>query len=83
MHLFKPLPEAEGPHTSWDRRILLVLAITLHNIPEGLAIGVSFGAAVAGIEQASLGSAVALALGIGLQNAPEGTAIALPSPPAP
>jgi ZIP family zinc transporter len=70
--------EAEGPATSWDRRILLVLAITLHNIPEGLAIGVSFGAAAAGIEQASLGAAIALAIGIGLQNAPEGTAIALP-----
>jgi len=78
LHLFKPIREAEGPHTSWDRRVLLVLAITLHNIPEGLAIGVSFGAVAAGIEQASLGAAIALALGIGLQNFPEGTAIALP-----
>ena len=72
LHLFTPLRDAEGPHTSWDRRILLVLAITLHNIPEGLAVGVAFGAAAAGIEHASLGGAIALALGIGLQNAPEG-----------
>ena len=78
LHLFSPLTDAEGIHTSWDRRILLVLAITLHNIPEGLAIGVAFGAASLGIEQASLGAAMALALGIGLQNAPEGAAISLP-----
>ena len=78
LHLFTAMRDAEGPRTSWDRRILLVLAITLHNIPEGLAIGVSFGAAAAGLEQATLGGAIALALGIGLQNAPEGTAIALP-----
>ena len=78
LHLFTALRDAEGPQTSWDRRVLLVLAITLHNIPEGLAIGVSFGAAAAGLENATLGGAVALALGIGLQNAPEGTAIALP-----
>ena len=78
LHFFKTVAEAEGPRTSWDRRVLLVLAITLHNIPEGLAIGVSFGAAGAGLEQATLGGAIALAIGIGLQNAPEGTAIALP-----
>jgi ZIP family zinc transporter len=78
LHFFKAMAEAEGPPTTWDRRILLVLAITLHNIPEGLAIGVSFGAAAAGLQEATLGGAIALALGIGLQNAPEGTAIALP-----
>ena len=78
LHLFKALREAEGPRKSWDRSVLLVLAITLHNVPEGLAIGVAFGAAGAGLEHASLGSAIALAIGIGLQNAPEGTAIALP-----
>jgi len=78
LHLFKPLREAEGMHTSWNRSILLVVAITLHNIPEGLAIGVSFGAAGAGVSTATLGAAIALAIGIGLQNAPEGTAIALP-----
>jgi ZIP family zinc transporter len=56
----------------------LVLAITLHNVPEGLAVGVAFGAAAAGYEQATLGAAVALALGIGLQNLPEGMAISVP-----
>ena len=78
LHMFGQMRDAEGPRTSWNRRTLLVLAITLHNIPEGLAIGVAFGAAATGIEQASLGGAIALALGIGLQNAPEGTAISLP-----
>jgi ZIP family zinc transporter len=78
LHMFKQVADAEGPHTDWSRRILLVLAITLHNIPEGLAIGVAFGAAAADIEHATLGSAIALAIGIGLQNAPEGTAISLP-----
>ena len=78
LHLFKPLREAEGAHTNLTRSALLVIAITLHNIPEGLAIGVSFGAAGAGLANASLGAAVALAIGIGLQNAPEGSAIALP-----
>jgi ZIP family zinc transporter len=57
---------------------LLVLAITLHNIPEGLAVGVAFGAYAAGIDGASLGAAVALAIGIGLQNFPEGVAVAFP-----
>ena len=58
--------------------MLLVVAITIHNIPEGLAIGVSFGAAGAGLSTATLGGAIALAIGIGLQNAPEGSAISLP-----
>lgn len=70
--------EAEGISTSWRRSTLLVLAITLHNIPEGLAIGVAFGAAAAGIPEATFGAAVALALGIGIQNFPEGTAVAMP-----
>jgi ZIP family zinc transporter len=78
LHLFKPLREAEGTHTNWNRSVLLVVAITLHNIPEGLAIGVSFGAAGLGMSGATMGAAIALAIGIGLQNAPEGTAIALP-----
>ena len=72
---------AEGPRTQWSTTTLLVLAITLHNIPEGLAIGVAFGAAaspaaVAGAS--SFGAAVALAIGIALQNVPEGAAVALP-----
>jgi ZIP family zinc transporter len=60
------------------RRFLLVFAITLHNVPEGLAVGVAFGAAAAGIESASLSAAIALAIGIGLQNFPEGAAVAMP-----
>ena len=68
----------EGVSTTWQRSILLVLAITLHNIPEGLAVGVGFGAAGAGFAEASVGGAVSLALGIGLQNLPEGLAVSLP-----
>ncbi|MBM3190373.1 MAG: ZIP family metal transporter [Chloroflexi bacterium] len=70
--------EAEGISTSWRRSTLLVLAVTLHNFPEGLAVGVAFGAAAMNVEGASIASAVALALGIGLQNLPEGTAVAMP-----
>ncbi|MFK5884064.1 MAG: ZIP family metal transporter [Candidatus Izemoplasma sp.] len=69
---------AEGVETSWHRSILLVLAITLHNIPEGLAVGVAFGAAAAGIPGAGVGAAVALAIGIGIQNFPEGMAVSVP-----
>jgi ZIP family zinc transporter len=64
--------------TAERRSALLVLAITLHNIPEGLAVGVAFGATAAGVPSASLGAAVALAIGIGLQNFPEGAAVSLP-----
>ena len=80
-HLHPGLTVAEGPETSWRRSTLLVLAITMHNIPEGLAVGVAFGAAahLAGAEKAAqVGAAIALAIGIGLQNFPEGTAVALP-----
>jgi len=70
--------QPEGIRTSWQRSILLVLAVTLHNIPEGLAVGVAFGAAAAGVEGATVASAIALALGIGLQNFPEGLAVAMP-----
>ncbi len=70
--------QAEGPRTQWQRSTLLVLAITLHNIPEGLAVGVAFGAAASGFEAATFPAAVALALGIGLQNFPEGIAVAMP-----
>ena len=78
LHLGLPMAEAEGVKTSWHRSILLILAITLHNIPEGLAVGVAFGALAAGIPAASLGGAIALALGIGIQNFPEGTAVSVP-----
>lgn len=70
--------QAEGIKTHWQRSILLVLAITMHNIPEGLAVGVAFGAVSAGIPSASLSSAIALAIGIGLQNFPEGMAVSMP-----
>jgi ZIP family zinc transporter len=70
--------EKEGPQTGWHSTTLLVLAITLHNIPEGLAVGVMFGAAAYGLEEASVGGAVALAIGIGLQNFPEGVAVSFP-----
>jgi ZIP family zinc transporter len=78
LHLFGPREEAEGVPTRWRKTVLLVAAITIHNIPEGLAIGVAFGAAAQGLEGATFGAAVALAIGIGLQNAPEGTAVAVP-----
>jgi ZIP family zinc transporter len=80
-HLHPGLRAAEGAKTSWQRSTLLVLAITLHNIPEGLAVGVAFGAAahLTGADRvAQTGAAVALAIGIALQNFPEGTAVALP-----
>lgn len=78
LHLGLPIEEAEGIKTSWHRSILLVLAITLHNVPEGLAVGVAFGALSAGLPSATLAGAVALALGIGIQNFPEGTAVSVP-----
>lgn len=70
--------EAEGIKTSWQRSILLVLAITLHNIPEGLAVGVAFGAVAYGLPSATIGGAVALAIGIAIQNFPEGAAVSIP-----
>ena len=78
LHLGFPREEAEGIKTSWHRSVLLVLAITLHNIPEGLAVGVAFGALASDLPSATLGGAIALALGIGIQNFPEGTAVAVP-----
>ncbi len=78
LHIGLARSSAEGIKTSWQRSVLLVLAITLHNIPEGLAVGVAFGAVASGIPSASLAGAVALAIGIGLQNFPEGAAVAIP-----
>jgi ZIP family zinc transporter len=76
-HLHIGARESEGLKTNWGRSILLVLAITLHNIPEGLAVGVSFGAASLS-PGASMAGAISLALGIGLQNFPEGAAVSIP-----
>jgi ZIP family zinc transporter len=78
LHVGFPMEEAEGISTSWRRSVLLVLAITIHNIPEGLAVGVAFGALAADIPSASLAGAVALAIGIGIQNFPEGAAVSVP-----
>jgi zinc transporter, ZIP family len=78
LHVGLPTERAEGVRTGWQRSILLVSAITLHNIPEGLAVGVAFGAVAAGFPSATLAGAVALAIGIGIQNFPEGTAVAVP-----
>ncbi len=78
LHLGFPMEEAEGLKTSWHRSILLVLAITLHNIPEGLAVGVAFGALASNLPSATMAGAVALAIGIGIQNFPEGAAVSVP-----
>lgn len=79
LHLGLDTAKAEGIKTTWQRSILLVLAITLHNIPEGLAVGVAFGAVAAGMgTSATLAGAIALAIGIGLQNFPEGAAVSIP-----
>ncbi|HCQ28818.1 MAG TPA: ZIP family metal transporter [Flavobacteriales bacterium] len=78
LHLFNKIEQAEGVKTKWSKTVLLVLAITLHNIPEGLAVGVAFGAIAANMPGADLGAAVALAIGIGIQNFPEGIAVAMP-----
>ncbi len=78
LHIGFPIKEAEGIKTSWQRSTLLVLAITLHNIPEGLAVGVAFGAVAAGFASATLTGAIALTIGIGIQNFPEGLAVSMP-----
>ena len=85
LHIFAKREEAEGVETNWRKTILLVLAIALHNIPEGLAVGVAFGALanpeILGLEGHSvftIGSAIALAIGIGIQNFPEGFAVSMP-----
>lgn len=77
-HFHVNFKQVEGVKSPWQKTTLLGLAITLHNIPEGLAVGVLFGAVAAGVPEASIGGAVALAIGIGLQNLPEGIAVAMP-----
>jgi len=78
LHLGLEIEQAEGIKTTWQRSVLLVTAITLHNFPEGLAVGVAFGAVAAGLPAATLAGAIALAIGIGIQNFPEGLAVAMP-----
>jgi ZIP family zinc transporter len=78
VHLDRQIEQAEGIKTKWKRTTLLVFSITLHNIPEGLAVGVAMGAAASHIESASIAAAVTLAFGIGIQNLPEGLAISMP-----
>jgi ZIP family zinc transporter len=78
LHSGLSMNKAEGIKTPWRRTTLLILAVTLHNIPEGLAVGVAFGAVAAGMPAATLAGAAALAVGIGLQNFPEGIAVAMP-----
>jgi zinc transporter, ZIP family len=78
LHIGAPIEEAEGVQTGWQRSTLLILAITLHNIPEGLAVGVAFGAVAADVTSATLAGAAALAIGIGIQNFPEGLAVSIP-----
>ena len=78
LHINFKEDEAEGPKTDWHSTTLLVLAITLHNIPEGLAVGVLFGGAALGIDGATTAGAIVLAIGIGIQNFPEGLAVSMP-----
>lgn len=78
MHLNQLERTCEGIKTGWERSVLLVLAITIHNIPEGLAVGVAFGAIAADLPTASLAGAIALTVGIAIQNFPEGAAVSIP-----
>ena len=78
LHLSLSMDKAEGLKTAWQRSVLLILAVTLHNIPEGLAVGVAFGALSSNPNEGLLAGAIALSMGIGLQNFPEGTAISVP-----
>jgi ZIP family zinc transporter len=78
LHLNAPMEKREGVKTDWNRTVLLVLAITLHNIPEGLAVGVAFGAVAENLPGADMAGAIALAIGIGIQDFPEGLAVAIP-----
>lgn len=77
-HFHSGTNEEEGPRTSLKKSTKLFLAVTIHNIPEGLAVGFAFGGALAGGESAGILAALGLALGIGIQNFPEGAAVSLP-----
>ena len=77
-HIHINFKDSEGIKTPWHKTTLLVLAITLHNIPEGLAVGVLFGGVSLGLPEATISGAVVLAMGIGIQNFPEGIAVSMP-----
>lgn len=78
LHVGHDIADREGLQTPWGKSTLFFLAVTLHNFPEGLAVGVAFGAVAAGLESATLAAALALTLGIGIQNLPEGAAVSIP-----
>ncbi|MFH1408483.1 MAG: ZIP family metal transporter [Nanoarchaeota archaeon] len=78
-HLHYGFKNPEGIKTPWHKSVLMILAITMHNIPEGLAVGVAFGAVAAGVPAATLAGAIALTIGIAIQNFPEGIAVAMPT----
>lgn len=77
-HLHIGSDEAEGLPAHWKRTTMIVLAVTLHNIPEGMAVGLSFSVAAQDMSHGALTAAMALAIGMGLQNFPEGAAVSLP-----
>ncbi|MBO4604368.1 MAG: ZIP family metal transporter [Clostridiales bacterium] len=77
-HLHVAIDQAEGPKSSFSRTAMLVLAVTLHNIPEGMAVGVVYAGLMSGTANITAGAAMALALGIAIQNFPEGAIISMP-----
>lgn len=77
-HLHQNSTQAEGPKSQLERTTMMVLAVTLHNIPEGMAVGLAFAMAAQHQDPALMSAAMALAIGIGIQNFPEGAAISLP-----
>ena len=77
-HLHRRIDQAEGPKSGLSRMIMMVLAVTLHNIPEGMAVGVVYGGLRTGSSSITTGGALALALGIAIQNFPEGAIISMP-----
>ncbi|MBQ7566364.1 MAG: ZIP family metal transporter [Oscillospiraceae bacterium] len=77
-HLHRGIDQAEGPKSRFTRTAMLVLAVTLHNIPEGMAVGVVYAGLLSGTASVTAGGALALALGIAIQNFPEGAIISMP-----
>ena len=78
LHIGAPVEDTEGIKTKWHRNTLFILAMALHHIPEGLAVGVAFGAAAAGLPYATLSAAIVLTIGMGIQNLPEGLVVSMP-----